>query len=49
VWVNDEQTLRSAGSKADPYSVFSKMLSLGYPPDDWVELVRTSRAELDGR
>jgi len=42
-WVNDEQTLRSAGSKSDPYSVFSKMLSRGYPPDDWAELVRTSR------
>jgi len=48
-WVNDEQTLRSAGSKSDPYSVFSKMLSRGYPPDDWAELVRTSRAELGGR
>jgi len=45
-WVNDEQTLRSAGSKTDPYSVFSKMLSRSYPPDDWDELVRTSRGEL---
>ena len=25
-WVNDEQTLRSAGSKSDPYAVFEKML-----------------------
>jgi len=47
-WVNDEQTLRSAGSKSDPYSVFSKMLARGYPPDDWDELVQTSRAELNG-
>jgi len=45
-WVNDSQTLRSAGSPSDPYSVFSKMLSRGYPPDNWDELVRTSRAEL---
>jgi len=45
-WVNDSETLRSAGSKTDPYSVFSKMLSRGYPPDDWGELVRTSRGEL---
>jgi len=48
-WVNDSETLRSAGSKTDPYSVFSKMLSRGYPPDDWDELVRTSRGELNGR
>jgi toxin YhaV len=26
VWVNDERTLRKAGSKADPYSVFRGML-----------------------
>ena len=23
-WVNDEQTLRSAGSKSDPYAVFER-------------------------
>src|SRR3546814_8842841 len=34
-WVNDEQTLRSAGSKSDPYAVFEKMLGRGNPPDDW--------------
>ncbi len=33
-WVNDEQTLRSAGSKTDPYSVFQKMLARGNPPND---------------
>jgi len=48
-WVNDSETLRSAGSKTDPYSVFSKMLNRGYPPDDWDALVRTSRAELSSR
>jgi len=46
VWVNDLRMLRASGSLSDPYSVFSKMLSRGYPPDDWDELVRTSRAEL---
>jgi toxin YhaV len=30
-WVNDEQTLRSAGSKSDPYAVFEKMLGRGQP------------------
>jgi len=44
-WVNDEQTLRSAGSKSDPYVVFEKMLGRGNPPDDWAALVAASRAE----
>ena len=42
-WVNDEQTLRSAGGKSDPYAVFQKMLRRGNPPDDWAVLVRSSR------
>lgn len=25
-WVNDQRTLRSAGSKSDPYALFEKML-----------------------
>ncbi|WP_425312801.1 type II toxin-antitoxin system YhaV family toxin [Photorhabdus heterorhabditis] len=25
-WVNDEETLRSEGSKSDPYAIFGKML-----------------------
>ena len=37
-WVNDEKTLRTAGSKNDPYTVFQKMLSRGNPPDDWNKL-----------
>ncbi|AOX26858.1 hypothetical protein C0053_19200 [Pseudomonas aeruginosa] len=35
-WVNDENTLRSAGSKSDPYAVFEKILGRGNPPDDWM-------------
>jgi len=42
-WVNDEQTLRSAGSKSDPYTVFEKMLGRGNPPDDWKSLVQASK------
>ena len=42
-WVNDEQTLRSSGSKSDPYAVFEKMLGRGNPPDDWDALVTASR------
>jgi toxin YhaV len=44
-WVNDEQTLRSAGSKSDPYAVFEKMLGRGNPPDDWTALVAASQAD----
>ena len=44
-WVNDEQTLRSVGSKSDPYAVFEKMLERGNPPDDWASLVAASRSD----
>ncbi len=44
-WVNDEQTLRAAGSKSDPYAVFEKMLERGNPPDDWARLVAASRSD----
>jgi toxin YhaV len=44
-WVNDEQTLRSAGSRSDPYAVFEKMLGRGSPPDDWAALVAASAME----
>lgn len=44
-WVNDEHTLRSAGSGSDPYAVFRKMLKRGNPPDDWAALCAASRAE----
>jgi toxin YhaV len=44
-WVNDEQTLRSSGSKSDPYAVFQKMLERGHPPNGWDALVAEARAE----
>lgn len=44
-WVNDQQTLRSSGSKSDPYAVFEKMLGRGNPPDDWNALVLASKQE----
>ena len=46
-WVNDGQTLRSAGGRSDPYAVFEKMLARGHPPDDWAALVAASRANWD--
>ncbi|MEK7344982.1 MAG: type II toxin-antitoxin system YhaV family toxin [Pseudomonadota bacterium] len=44
-WVNDENTLRSSGSKSDPYAVFQRMLERGHPPDDWAKLVSRSRSD----
>lgn len=38
-WVNDEQSLRSYGSRTDAYAVFARMLDRGNPPDDWDALV----------
>ena len=46
-WVNDEQTLRSSGSKTDPYAVFQKLLSKGHPPNDWTELLKESHEGSD--
>jgi len=45
-WVNDENTLRKAGSRTDPYVVFRRMLDDGNPPDDWAALLaEAQRAE----
>lgn len=41
-WVNDENSLRSSGSKSDPYVVFRKMVDGGDPPNDWDALLRAS-------
>jgi toxin YhaV len=43
VWVNDQQSLRKAGSKTDPYAVFKAMLEGGEPPDSFVNLLRASK------
>ena len=44
-WVNDDQTLRAAGSKSDPYATFEKMLKRGKPPDGWNALVAACRKD----
>ncbi len=44
-WVNDQRTLRSSGSKSDPYTVFAAMLTLGNPPDDWASLMKASKQD----
>ena len=38
-WVNDESTLRKAGSKSDPYAMFRRMLDHDDPPDGWRALL----------
>jgi toxin YhaV len=43
-WINDEYSLRSAGSKTDPYVVFQKMLERGNPPEDWPSLIDASQS-----
>ena len=42
-WVNDQQTLRTYGSRNDAYAVFSAMLKNGTPPDNWQSLVATCK------
>lgn len=44
VWLNDEQSLRKAGSRSDPYQVFREMLERGRPPEDWDDLLAASEA-----
>jgi toxin YhaV len=41
-WVNDSNTLRKAGSKTDPYTVFRAMLDSGNPPATMTELLAVS-------
>ena len=44
-WVNDRSTLRSQGSRTDPYTVFARTLTRGNPPDDWASLMTASRQD----
>lgn len=44
-WVNDENTLRSSGSKSDPYAVLQRLLERGHPPNDWTALVTASQPD----
>jgi toxin YhaV len=43
VWVNDEKSLRKAGSKTDPYTVFQAMLRSGNPPQSLDQLLAASK------
>jgi len=41
-WVNDETSLRKAGAKTDPYTLFRNMLASGNPPSSISQLLGTS-------
>ena len=41
--MNDRDTLRKAGASTDPYTVFTKMLASGNPPDDWPALMAAAQ------
>jgi Toxin with endonuclease activity, of toxin-antitoxin system len=43
VWVNDEKSLRKAGAKTDPYSLFQAMLRSGNPPQSLDHLLAASK------
>jgi toxin YhaV len=42
-WINDENSLRQAGGRNDPYVLFGKLLKKGSPPDDWPALIRSAK------
>ena len=42
-WLNDEDTLRKAGSKTDVFAAFQRMLARGEVPGDIEALLRESR------
>ncbi len=46
-WVNDEKNKRAYGSKTDAYRIFEKMLNSGHPPDNWGQLLKEAKGELD--
>lgn len=46
-WVNDDSSKRSYESNTDAYRVFKKMLDSGYPPDDWNDLLKESKCEIN--
>ena len=47
VWVNDENSKRAYESSTDAYRVFRKMLESGHPPDDWNDLLKEAKSEID--
>ncbi len=44
-WLNDDDTLRTYGSRTDAYAVFARMLDDGNPPGTWDELLAAARVD----
>ena len=44
-WVNDQNTLRKAGGRNNPYTIFNSLLRKGRPPDGW-DVLMTEAANL---
>lgn len=42
-WINDEETLRKAGDKNDPYSIFARGLDRGEPPNSMEDLMKQAK------
>ena len=42
VWINDEQSLRKAGSKRDPYNIFVGLVKNGTIPNEYLDLIKQS-------
>lgn len=42
-WLNDDDTLRKAGSKTDVYATFKRMLDSGKPPTEISQLLSASK------
>jgi len=43
IWVNDEGSSRTSGSRTDAHVVFAGMLDQGNPPDSWDSLIAAAR------
>lgn len=43
-WLNDEESLRTRGSRTDAYEVFARMLADGNPPSTWDALMSAAAA-----
>ncbi|MGA8037100.1 MAG: type II toxin-antitoxin system YhaV family toxin [Candidatus Acidiferrales bacterium] len=48
-WVNDEGSLRKAGAKTDPYTIFQSMLASGDPPSSVAQLMNISKEMTEKR
>lgn len=46
-YLNDEASLRKAGSRTDPYGIFKRLLAKGRPPNKWEDLMIMAKKSED--